>query len=247
MGTVEPGGEKKKPLRVVLLELPARWNSPDEQLALARSAVDPGEADLLVLPEACLTGYVSPRRDFDLGPFAEPLERGTERLRQLARALDCDVVGPVIEREGGAAFNAMVGVRPDGHRWLHYRKRHPWYPETWATQGRDGHPLVEWRGLTMTAAICFDVHFLEDEAADVLRRAEVMLFPSAWVDGGETREPLLADLAARFRLVILNANWGEGHPSVPGQGRSLVAWPDGSVTTGRGRRLDVVLPAHGRR
>lgn len=229
-------------LRVTLLGLPARWNSSEEQLAMVHEAVAPGAADLVLLPEACLTGYVSPELDFDLSPFAEPLDAGTKRLARLSRALGSAVVGPVIEREGSATYNTMVGVDPDGHRWLHYRKRHPWYPETWATPGDTNHSLVEWRGLTITAAICFDVHFLEAEAADALERADVLLFPTAWVDGGETREPLVADLAARFGLIIFNANWGPGRPRVPGQGRSLVAWPDGTVTTTGATRLDVWLP-----
>jgi predicted amidohydrolase len=228
-------------LRVSLVGLPARWNEQDAQLEWARAAVPTGSADLVLLPEAGLTGYVSPELDFDLSPFAEPLEQGTQRLAELAFALDSAVVGPVIEKHGSAAFNAMVGVDPDGRRWLHYRKRHPWYPETWATPGAHEHPVVEWRGFTMTAAICFDVHFLATEAEDALRRADVLLFPTAWVDGGETRGPLMADLAARFGLVILNANWGPGRPRVPGQDPSLVAWPDGSVTAASQPRFDVTL------
>lgn len=228
--------------RATLLRLPARWNAPDEQLALVRSAVARGETDLLLFPEASLTGYVSEGLECDLTTLAEPLEAGTRRLAELARALACDVVGPVIERADEATFNALVGVGPDGHRWLHYRKRHPWYPERWATPGDTPYPLVDWRGLRLTAAICFDVHFLPDEAEDVLERADALLFPSAWVDGGESRATLLQRLATRFGLTVLNANWGPGAPSVPGQGPSLVAWADGSTTTGAALRLDVRLP-----
>ena len=86
------------------------------------------------------------------------------------------------------------------------------------------------------------MHFLAEEAADVLSRADALLFPSAWVDGGESRQPLLADLAVRFGVTILNPNWGPGRPRLPGQGQSLVAWPDGTMTAGNGLRLDVVLP-----
>lgn len=241
MAARELGKTTKSPLRVAIVELPARWDAVDEQLELARATVGAGEADLVLLPEASFTGYVSPDLSFELGPFAEPLERGTARLASLAAAYGCDVVGPVIEKDGGACFNALVGVGPDGHRWLHYRKRHPWYPERWATPGPDAHPLVAWRGLNLTAAICFDVHFLAEEAADVLSAADVLLFPSAWVDGGESRQPLLSELAVRFAVSIVNANWGQGRPRIAGQGGSLVAWPDGTVTVGTGARLEVEL------
>lgn len=228
--------------RVTLVELPARYDEPDEQVERTRSLVRPGSTDLVVLPEAALTGYVSPSLAFDLSCFAEPLDQGIARLVGLARALRCDVVGPIIERDGDRCFNAIVGVNVDGRTWLHYRKRHPWYPETWATPGDNEHPLLTWHGVKLTCAVCFDVHFLPAEAAHVLNQAEVLLFPSAWVERVDSRPQLLGELARQFSLTILNANWGVGVPAVPGQGSSLVVRPSGQVERlGRGHLLSVEL------
>ena len=226
--------------RVCVVELPARHGALGAQVKLAGDLVGSSAPDLVVLPELALTGYLTGDLDFDLTAFAEPLPVGTARLAALAQRCGADVVGPVVEAFRGRAYNTTVGVTPAGKRWLHYRKRHPWYPETWATPGGGAFPLVEWRGLRVSCAVCFDLHFLPDEAASVLLSADLLLFPSAWVDAGDTRRPMLEALAEAFGVTVLNANWGRGQPALQGQGGSMAVWPDGRVKlVGASKRLEV--------
>ena len=115
-------------------------------------------------------------------------------------------------------------------------------PETWATPGDLPYPLVEWRGVRLTAAICFDVHFLAEDAARELREADLLLFSSAWVDdeSGDSRPGHLSTLG----VAVLNANWGVGRPKLPGQGGSLFMSRDGEVVERLGdiaSRLDVAM------
>lgn len=236
-------------LSVTVLEVPARFGAIDEQArwiddALARKP--PGE--VLVLPECALTGYVSPAGSFDLTPFAEPFEgRQLELLRGTARRSHTTVIGPIVERDGARCFNTEAVVGPDGAVQARYRKRHPWFPELWAAPGDLPFPQLELGGLTCTLAVCFDVHFLAAEAADVLRRCDVLFFCSAWVDEDHDARPgHLAPLATEFGLSVVNANWGRGDPEVRGQGGSMVVSPAGKTlarTTARSRRLDVTLDA----
>jgi predicted amidohydrolase len=220
------------PLSLSVLELPARWGQPEAQLALVDAALGRLPKGLLLLPELSLTGYVSPALGFDVSARAEPLEGPTaQALAALAARHGQMLVGPLVERDGPWCFNTVVGFRADGTRFLHYRKRHPWMPEEWATPGDKPWPLVEVAGLTVTAAICFDVHFLAEEATAALEAADVLLFPSAWVDEeSDARTPLLVELATRFSLTVVNANWGLGVPAVTGQGGSCVVAPSGEVT-----------------
>jgi predicted amidohydrolase len=219
------------PLHVAVLELPARWNQPSVALAetdrLLASAPTP---DLALLPEAAITGYVSPDRDFDLSPFAEPVTGPTAgALAALARGHACYLAGPLVERDGASVYNAFLVFAPDGTQVAHYRKRHPWYPETWATPGEAPPPVFELRGARLTLAVCFDAQFLADDAARELGEADVLLFPSAWVERHDSRGALLAGLARRFDIAVVNANWGVGAPSIPGQGGSRVLGRDGEV------------------
>jgi 5-aminopentanamidase len=231
-------------MRVAVLELPARWGGPAEALADvdARLAAGPS-ADLVLLPELALTGYVSPSGDFDVSPFAEPLDGPTAaRLSSLALRHQVHLVGPLVEKDGPRRYNTMVGFAPDGSRFLHYRKRHPWLPERWAAPGDRAHPLVEVGGLQVTLAICYDVHFLADEAARELAAADLLLFPSAWVEvDDDSRPELFAALRGRFGVTIAHANWGPGDPRVPGQGGSTIVGAGVSVAAA-GRADAVVAP-----
>jgi predicted amidohydrolase len=74
----------------------------------------------------------------------------------------------------------------------------------------------------VTVAVCFDVQFVADDAADELRVADVLLFPSAWVERPDSLGVLLPALATRFDVAVVNANWGPGTPRVPGQGGSRI-------------------------
>ncbi len=227
--------------------LPARWNDRAAALAdvdhlLGASPVP----DLALLPEASLTGYVSPEHEFDLTPFAEPLDGQTSRaLSALARKHACAIAGPLIERDGSRCFNAFVVFGADGSRLAHYRKRRPWYPETWATPGDA--PAVPFAlcGVSVTIAICFDVHTLATDAERALRAADVLLFPSAWVDDGDdSRGDILPEVATTFDVAIVNANWGLGSPRIRGQGGSRIVGRDGQVlaAAARGGRIDATLP-----
>jgi predicted amidohydrolase len=236
-------------LRALAIEVPARWAQPDATLAWVRRTLHEvdGGVDLVVLPEACLTGYVSPLGVFDPTALAEPLDGPTLRaVADIARARKVHVVAPLIERAPGSTrlYNACFVVAPTGEVVAHYRKRHPWYPEAWATAGDGPHPVFELGGVRLTLAICFDVHFLAEKAKEALSQADALIFPSAWVqDEGatgdsparDTRADELAALARAFDVAIVNANWGAGDVRIAGQGGSRVVGRDG-------RELDRARP-----
>ncbi|MBL8954718.1 MAG: carbon-nitrogen hydrolase family protein [Myxococcaceae bacterium] len=219
-------------MRVTVLELPARPGAVEAQLRLVEEELSrspPGE--LVLLSEAILTGYLP-----DPSPLAERRGGPTEQaLASLSQRFRTHVVGPLIERDGAQVFNAVTAPG-----LFHYRKRNPWYVETWAAPGLEPAPVVTVAGRRVTVCICFDVHFLENVDADVL------LFPSAWVDDApvDSRGALLPEVAQRFGVTVVNANWGVGEPRVRGQGGSRVVAASGEVLgqmAAGARRLDVEL------
>jgi len=232
-------------IRVAALEIPARWGDPRAQVAEARALLARAPCDVALLPEASLTGYVSPRGATDLRAFAEPIDGPTaEALAAMARDHGTHVVGPIVEREGERFFNTMAVFAPSGARVARYRKRHPWYPEAWATPGEDALPAFEIAGATLTICVCFDVHFVARESDHALRAADVLLFPSAWVEEDDSRAERLSALARRFDIAIVNANWGRGTPRVPGQGASRIVDRTGTtlaISTRAPERIDAVL------
>jgi predicted amidohydrolase len=233
-------------MRLTILELAATWGEAPRVLDEVEARLAGGAAtDLVVLPEAALHGYVSRRGDFDLTRFAEPIEGPTAaRCAAIARARAIHLVAPLVLREGEAIYNAMACFAPDGAPAFVYRKRHPWFPERWATPGPTAPPVVTIAGQRVTIAVCYDVHFLADDAAAELTDADVLLFPSAWVEQPDSRPQLLGELARAFGVTIANANWAPGVVRIPGQGGSCVVAPDGHLrarapTAGR---IDVAIP-----
>lgn len=233
-------------MHVCAIELPARWNERARVLAdVERELSHVPAGSLVLLPEACLDGYVSPRGDCDLTPFAEaPDGPACQAMAALARRYACHLAGSFVERDGARCYNALAVFGPDGAAVARYRKRHPWVVEQWATPGDAPPPVFEVGGRKVTVAMCFDVHFLEGDAASELRAADVLLFPSAWVEEGEdTRDTLLPELSRAFDVAIVNANWGQGVPLIPGQGASRIVGRDGAEVaraSGAGR-LEVEL------
>lgn len=235
------------PLRCAALQIEPHFADPDAGFLQAeRLLAEVGPLDLVLLPETCLTGYVSPAGDFDLSPQAEPLDGPTAaRLARLAREHQVVLAGPLIERDGGRVFNSFLVFGPDGALLARYRKRHPWIPERWATPGDLPYPRIALRGRSLLLAICYDVHFLSEEIPGLLDRADVLLFPSAWVDGqapDDTRATLLPALARRHRIAIVHANWARARPRLPGQGGSRILGPDGASLAPRlGLEVGVVV------
>lgn len=246
-------------MRVAAIELPARYGDPDGQIrALDRalSALPPGGPTLAVLPELALTGYVSPRGDFDVSRFAQGIDGPLLRaVAGLAVAREVALLPSWVERDGARCFNSAALIDEAGATVLHYRKRHPWFPETWATAGDLGTPVATIYGHRVAVAVCFDVHFVSGEAGEVLDTVDALLFPSAWVDDEDededARGSILPALALAHGCAVVNANWGRGAPRVPGQGGSRIVLGDG-VTAGRapegeGARVVVAsLPARRR-
>ena len=242
MATVNEVGS----LRLGVLQLAATWDRPGDVLERVDAWLGAGpEADLVLLPEAALTGYVSPDLDFDLTRFAEaPGGPTAQALADLARRHATTLVAPVIRARGHARYNAMLAVGPDGREAFVYEKRHPWYPETWATAGTEPHPVVTIAGVRVTIAICFDLQFVADDASEALAAAELLLFPSAWVDEDGTRVRTLTALAQRFDLWVAGANWAPGDVAIHGQGDSCILDPTGRVVAQLGLeegRIDALV------
>lgn len=232
-------------MRVTVLELAASWGQPQRVLSEIDARLAQGAAtDLVVVPEAALHGYVSGEGDFDASPFAEPIDGPTARAcASLAATRGVHLIASLILREGDALYNAMTCFAPSGELVFVYRKRHPWMPETWATAGPLPPPVVEIHGRLVTIAVCYDVHFLHRDAVRELETADVLMFPSAWVERPDTRAARLQRLARRFGVHVVNANWAAGVVHVPGQHGSCVIAPDGALVA-RARpagRIDTTL------
>jgi predicted amidohydrolase len=112
--------------------------------------------DLVILPEMFSTGFT-----MNAPPLAETMQGPTlQWMRALARELAADLVGSVIIREGGALYNRLLWVRPDG-RVSTYDKKHLFRMsgehKVYAA-GRE-RLTVTVKGWALRPFICYDLRF----------------------------------------------------------------------------------------
>lgn len=157
-------------------------------LTRSRAALVAG-ADLVVLPELAISGYVV---DGGLAHrVAEPLDGPTAAaFTGLAREFDALVGYGFCERSGTDLFNTVVVVDGSGPV-LHYRKLHLFDLEKAVyTPGDLGLPVADTRVGRLGVCICYDLRFVEVLRALSLRGAEVVLAPAAWVGGFDRTVPV---------------------------------------------------------
>lgn len=139
-------------------------------------------ADLIVLPELCLTGYNFIDKP-EVLQFAEPSDGASiEFFRTLALRHSAIVVAGLAERgSNGQAYNSSCVIVPESPDVVIYRKTHLFYKEQlFFSQGDTGFLTVHdpKRDFTLGAMICYDWRFPEAARTLALAGAEVIVCPS---------------------------------------------------------------------
>lgn len=123
----------------------------------------------------------------------EDWQGATASLREAAQKLSVALVLPVLIRENGQLANVFFLISRDGRLLGRFQKLYPTEPEREAGL-LPGKPLtIDWEGLPVSGAICFDTNFIDIFATQANLGAKLFIVPSLW-NGG----PWLEGLAARF-------------------------------------------------
>lgn len=170
----------------------------------ARTAFAQG-ADLVVLPELIVHGYVADWRR--LLPLAEPVDGPSVAAWQaVAREGDGIVVGGFCERDGEALYNTAVAVGPDGPI-LHYRKAHLFAEEkVHFAPGDLGFPVARTRFGTIGICVCYDLRFVEVVRLLALSGADVICVPTAWLPGFDQVRHDAEGMCPQAHGAVLQAN-----------------------------------------
>jgi len=150
----------------------------DANLERIAALVSGTDADLLVLPELALTGYL-------FGDLRELRELSVEmggaeerRLVQIAGDAGCHLVVGVAERAGGRLYNSALLVGPDGVAGR-YRKAHLFDREKeMFDPGDSGFGVWTVGEARVGIMVCFDWIFPEAMRTLALRGADVVAHPS---------------------------------------------------------------------
>jgi len=132
------------------------------------------KADLYVLPELCFTGYQFASREEALRHAVTPDGAAIGWFRQAAKEHNASIAFGYPEKASEGPYNAAMVVTPDG-RDLRYRKTHLFYREKENfLPGDSGFGVIEWNGLRIGLAVCFDWFFPESFRTLALKGADLI-------------------------------------------------------------------------
>ncbi len=141
-------------------------------------------ARLIVHPEMATTGYCWLSRE-EIAPFVEALPGPTtDRFSHLAAQYDCYIATslPEVDPATNVYYNSMALIGPAGLIGV-YRKVHSYVSEPrWARDGDLGFPVWDTPLGRLGGVICQDASFFEATRLLALRGADVLLFPTNWLD-----------------------------------------------------------------
>jgi predicted amidohydrolase len=227
--------------RLAYYQFAPAYMAVGENLDHLERVVQRQDADLLVLPELCTSGYLF-RDAGELARIAESVPDGetTRRMVGIASENGVSIVAGLAERgSDGRLFNSAILVSPRGFLGV-YRKVHLFDREKELFEpGDSGFPVFDIPvGAGHTARvgimICFDWQFPEAARTLALRGAEVIAHPSNLIlDKCPRTMPVRAQENGVF-TVTANRTGSEraGEVLVTFTGSSLICDPAGQVRIG---------------
>ena len=176
----------KKTISVIALSNRA-FDSLDDKLAEAVRWIEIAAmhgADLAVLPEH-LSGYCGD------GPGAAPLSESavddwqnqTTRLFEAAAQHGIAVTIPVVTREGKKLSNSFFLISREGKVLGRYQKLQPTQGELDAGVEPGEPGVIEWEGIKVGGALCFDTNFERVFSCQIRLGAQFFIAPSLWPGG----------------------------------------------------------------
>jgi predicted amidohydrolase len=230
-------------MRIGLLQFaPQPWDvrANLDHIARALSGV---QADLIVLPELCTTGYLFPSRS-EVARLSEPVPAGPtcEAMAALSRDAKTAIVWGMPEAAGERIFNSAVMVTPQGEFHV-YHKAHLFIDEKdLFDRGDSPFPVFDvflpspsgrgkGEGIKVGMLVCFDHFFPEAARSLALHGAQVICHPSNLVLEYAQTNSITRAVENRVYWILANRTGSEtlGEKTLAFNGRSQIVAPDGRL------------------
>jgi len=195
-----------KPLKLAVVQFSPGFNRKRNNLDRIERLTAGLDADIIVLPELCTTGYFFLSRE-ETAKAAEPADGPTARFfQEMAQRHNAIVVAGFAECDGDKLFNAALIARPEALPRV-YRKIHLFYKEKFCFDPGDREFFVvedETRDLRLGAMICYDFRFPEAARILTLLGADVIVCPSNLVT--DAWHMVMAARAVENKVYVAVAN-----------------------------------------
>lgn len=191
------------------------------------------DADLIVLPELAVSGYVfNTKKELDLVAEEAGRSKTIELFREMARVKDTSYVVGFAEKEGNNIYNAAFLINPDGELSI-YRKTHLFKREKQIfTPGDSGFVVKPAKfGVKVGILVCFDWIFPESARTLAMHGAEILCHPANLVLPWCQQAMITRSLENRVFTVTANRIGQEknGDFEMHFTGQSQITDPEGKV------------------
>ncbi|MFE4501955.1 nitrilase-related carbon-nitrogen hydrolase [Rhodococcus sp. NPDC056743] len=199
------------PAHVAVVQVAPRLLDLDANVKLTVSAVETARergADIIVLPELSLSGYMFETIDEVRSCAVTATHPVFARWAQALAGSPGLVVGGFVERSGADLHISAALVSAAGVQAV-YRKTHLWNREKrFFTAGVDAPPIVDTCFGRVGVLICYDLEFPEMARSLAIRGADLIAVPTNWAldarpYGDEPPQVMLARAAARTNHVYV--------------------------------------------
>ena len=166
-------------MRVGFVQFEPVFGQKERNIQRSLELIESVEADLLVLPELCTTGYLFLSRK-EVESVAESIPDGPA----VTAWGDCSarkgvyIVAGLAEKANGRLFNSAVLIDPEGRVEV-YRKAHLFYQEKrWFEPGDTGFRVFDIGAARIGMMVCFDWIFPEVARILSLKGADILCHPA---------------------------------------------------------------------
>jgi predicted amidohydrolase len=242
-------------MRVGLLQFTPRPADVTANLDHIARKLAGANADLIVLPELCTTGYLF-RSRAALQRLSEPVPAGPtcEAMAKLSRDMKAAIVWGMPVVAGSRIFNSAVMVTPQGQFHV-YDKAHLFVDEKdLFDRGNSPFPVFDvsfpspsgrgkGEGAKLGMLVCFDHFFPEAARSLAIHGAQIVCHPSNLVLEYAQTNSITRAVENRIFWILANRTGSEtlGEKTLAFNGRSQIVAPDGRVLVRAGPDSEELL------
>lgn len=211
--------------------------------SLTRQAVREHGAQLVVFPEAAVTGYCFRVREEAAG--AAIAQDGPElaRLLALCREEQVSLAVGAVEHAGEKLYNTVFFLEPDG-KVQAYRKSHLPYlgVDRFVTAGETAGGVFHTRFGRIGIVVCYELRFPEAARIPALRRARLIIQPTNQPEGGDSHADFFTRArACENRVYFVSCNRVGTEGGFTFIGRSQIVDFNGTVLAECGRTEEAII------
>lgn len=232
-------------MKVAAVQFAPRFGDVGGNIEKIVRMVSGEDADLYVLPELALSGYLFESRDEAFSLAQQQDDPVFRELAELASAREATIVVGFAEQDGGSLFNSSLLIGPGGARSC-YRKLHLFKGEKRIFDPGDLAPSPSRVGnVVVGMMVCFDWIFPEVARSLALEGVQVLCHPANLVLPYCQSAMVTRCLENRIFAITANRTGREerGGESMCFTGRSQIVAPGGGLVAAAGRDTEVVLVA----